>query len=236
MTDTRDHALELRALLTQAAADHGFDLDAPAPVYADRDESKAIAQRQLAARLAVHGVSVRHAEALAKGGYIDTPAILVARRIADRHVHGVGVFVWICGAHGVGKSFAAASLLLGATDGRVITGADLVRQGLWIREGVSAASGCSAEILRRCSLLVIDDAGQEEASDRDYTTAAIDTLVEARLRAGLTTVITSNHTGADAIRGYLGGRAARVLERLVESGGVQVIAGENLRRRPARGV
>lgn len=222
---------DLDCILLTLAESHGIDLEElrRRPPIVEQDYSAdavAAAHRHLVATLQVAGVGERHAEILAAGAVRDTEALTQVRRLRERE----RLAAWIHGPHGVGKTLAVSWLALRApSSSLVISASHLVRRGLWARSAPDPVTRITADRLFTAACLVIDDAGQEQVSDAEATAQGIDELLEARTRAGRETVITSNHTSVEDVNAYLGARAKRIRERLLEYGGIVRVGGESQR-------
>ena len=158
-------------------------------------------------------------------------ALESARACADIVVGGGHSDLIICGRSGVGKTFLSEAILVSVLKRG--------RTGLYFSAGeffdtlADAAFARSDEaasleaLIRRCDLLVIDDLGTE----------FVNTLVEAeffrvlndRLRAGLTTVISTNLTLNEIASRY----SERVFSRLMSSFKLIELTGEDIRLKRA---
>jgi len=92
----------------------------------------------------------------------------------------------------------------------------------WLFRGREAAvetvTQTNRAILLTCSLLVIDDVGQEPGELVTIFGEALDTLITTRCNKGLRTVVTANITSASALLERYGARGQRIGERLTEHG------------------
>jgi hypothetical protein len=112
--------------------------------------------------------------------------------------------------------YIEAELLIGAWYHRGVE-----RDARGIEHVVEPLTGMNRAELVTCSLLVIDDAGQEPAKLAGETGEAIDIIVRLRCDRMLRTVLTTNETTVEAFAQRYedgAGRGARLLERLTEHG------------------
>lgn len=95
------------------------------------------------------------------------------------------------------------------------------RDARGIDHAVEPITGMARADLITCSLLVIDDAGQEAAKLAGETGEAIDIIVRLRCDRLLRTVLTTNETSVEAFGARYNdnaGRGERLCERLTEHG------------------
>jgi len=163
-------------------------------------------------------------------GTLDSHAWSMVKRFLERWRRGRMAFLWLCGGLGRGKTCAALGAIA-AEGGRLMSAEDL-RRGYRQETKEAQALRRFAEDTR---LLVIDDSGTERRGDE--ASLALQQVVNKR-QGGQATIITTNLEEKQILAQY----DARIIDRVIQQGGIYEVKGENLRHakkvralRPATG-
>lgn len=116
--------------------------------------------------------------------------------------------------HAPGRRYVEAELLMGPWMFYRLA----ERDGKGIEHTHDPVTGLNRGDLVACSLLVIDDLGQEAAALAGDVGEVIDVLVRLRCDRRLRTVITTNELTVEALSKRYGPRGARLAERITEHG------------------
>lgn len=158
------------------------------------------------------------------GAYLDADCEL-GHRLDELVKRGRGAYLW--GRPGRGKTYAAACAVrlemerrgygLGATDlrserrlpARIVSTASLLSEE---RDGYDGGRKGAVERASAVGLLVLDDMGVEKATD--WAVEQLTKLVDARVNAGLPTIVTSNLSLGQLAEQWGGISGERLVSRL----------------------
>lgn len=214
-----------------------------AAARAAQERADAQARAEAIAGLRARGVALKHARVLVGELPLRDPEVVdglhrfFALDMARRWGASDSLLLVLCGPKGCGKSLAGAEQVM-LHGGVSVPARILLRHAWWAnktrKDGSpipSNVTGLHQADLLRCSTLMIDDVGQEDAVDYEGTRDVVDHLVCLRCDAGLRTIITTNHRKARAEEyskenlagtweGYLGPRLQTFAGRVCEYGAV----------------
>lgn len=228
----RNHGIDLESVRIQQSASE----EEQAAVAA---QSKQYELRKRIEALLTRGIPAKDIELIAAGELVETRALRAVRDwLADDRAPRLLV---LAGQKDAGKTTAcsvavaadpseADAVWVGRTAprGRYVE-AELLLKAWWHRDyldessrrvDVDPVTKLSPAVLVGCSLLAIDDVGQEPGQFVDGVAEALDVLVRLRCDRRLRTVISTNLETVDALvaRYSATGRGGRLTERLTEHG------------------
>lgn len=234
----RDHGIDLTAPLRPQSAD-----ESRARLEALQQEAAVRERRIRTSALLTRGVPAKDIVHIVAGDLLETHALATVRRwLLDDQAPRLLV---LAGGKDAGKTTACAIaveadpseadqqwLTARAPRGRYVE-AELLLKAWWHKDFVAPddptgkrrvtedpVTGLSPATLVHCSLLAIDDVGQEPGQFIDGVAEALDVLVRLRCDRRRRTVISTNlETAAAFIDRYsVSGRGQRISERLTEHG------------------
>jgi DNA replication protein DnaC len=180
----------------------------------DQREADEAARKARGKMLAEAGVPEPHIGALLSGN-ADRSAAMA--EVAAFQKSGRNILL-LCGDRGVGKSFAAASVL-DPGGGLYLRAPKLARLSDYDKDAFAA--------IESARVLVVDDLGQEFADKKEFFISRFDDLISCRYDSGRTTVLTANMSKEVFKERY----GERVADRIREVGMVSTIRGESRRRK-----